>query len=54
MNETTERFTTGRAVIKKDREKGNDVTNFGSITCLPLMCGRYSLEYLATNYFTIR
>ena len=37
MSETPYRFITGKAVlIMKDREMGNDVTNFRRITCLPL------------------
>ena len=38
INETPEWLTSGRtALIMKDKEKGNDVTNYRPITCLPLM-----------------
>ena len=38
MNEALDWLTTSKTVIiMKDREKGNDVTNFRPITCLPLM-----------------
>ena len=38
MSETPDWLTTGKKVqIMKDREKGNDVTNFRTITCLSLM-----------------
>ena len=38
MKETPDWLITDKAVpIMKDREKGNDVTNFRPITCLSLM-----------------
>ena len=38
MNEAPSWITTGRTVlIMKDGEKGNNVTNFRPVTCLPLM-----------------
>ena len=38
MNETPDWLTTGKtALIMRDREIGDDVTNFRPITCLPLM-----------------
>ena len=38
INETPDWFNTGRKrLIKKDRKKGNDVTNFRPIKCLPFM-----------------
>ena len=38
MNEIPDWLTTSKTVlIMKDREKGNDVTNFRPIACLPLM-----------------
>ena len=38
MNETPDWLTTGKtALIMRDREIGDDVTNLRPITCLPLM-----------------